>query len=319
MAFAFHDGERAVQERAGESAVAVRNASVITDTVIAGARPFIEKQVMTAVAARAADGPGNGQIWASLWFGTPGFLKSPGGRHIEVHTPAAHRDPSDPVWAQMHEEAQLGMLFIEISSRRRYRVNGHVQALDAAQMQLAIAEAYPNCPKYIQRRHLRALGDVQPQPDARISRGTELNADALALLAQADTLFIASGAPAGHLDASHRGGPPGFVQAVSPTRLRVPDYGGNSLFNTLGNLALDPACGLVVPDFSSGRLLHLSGRAEVLWNQPDPQGLTGGTGRFWKFEVREWLLRDLPAAMEWEYLDASPFIPVPSSLSTIAS
>ncbi len=315
MAFSFHDGERAVQERAGESAVALRNASVIADTVIAGARPFIEKQAMAAVAARAADGT----MWASLWFGTPGFLKSPEGRHIEVHTPEPLRDPSDPVWAQMHEEARLGLLFIEISTRRRYRVNGHVRALDAAQLQLAIDEAYPNCPKYIQRRHLRALGDVQNTQSARVSRGTALDAEGLALLAEADTLFIASGAPGGHLDASHRGGPPGFVQALSPSRLRVPDYGGNSLFNTLGNLALDPACGLVLPDFAGGRLLHLSGRAEVLWNQPDPQGLTGGTGRFWEFEVREWVLRDLPSAMEWEYLDASPFIPVPSSLPSAAS
>ena len=75
--------------------MALRNASVITDTVIAGARPFIEKQAMAAVAARAADGT----MWASLWFGTPGFLKSPEGRHIEVHTPEPLRDPSDPVWA----------------------------------------------------------------------------------------------------------------------------------------------------------------------------------------------------------------------------
>ncbi|MBH9576251.1 pyridoxamine 5'-phosphate oxidase family protein [Inhella proteolytica] len=309
MAFAFHEGERAVQARAGESAVALRNASVITDTVIAGARPFIEKQAMTAVAARAADGA----LWASLWFGAPGFLKSPEGRHIEVHTPAAQRDPSDPVWAQLHPEAPLGMLFIELSTRRRYRVNGHVHALQAEQMVLAIDEAYPNCPKYIQRRHLRALGEVQNLENPRISRGTELNAEGLAVLAQADTLFIASGAPAGHLDASHRGGPAGFVQALSATRLRVPDYGGNSLFNTLGNLALDPSCGLVLPDFAAGRLLHLSGRAELLWDQPDPQGLSGGTGRFWEFEVREWLLRELPTAMEWEYLDASPFLPTPVS------
>lgn len=308
MAYAFHEGERAVQARAGESAVALRNATVITDTVIAGARPFIEKQAMAAVAARAADG----RLWASLWFGTPGFLKSPEGRHIEVHSPAAHRDAADPSWQGMHEGASIGMLFIELGSRRRYRVNGVVNALDAAQLQVGIQEAYPNCPKYIQRRHLRALGELRPAPSARVSRGSSLDAEGLALLAQADTLFIASGAPGGGLDASHRGGPPGFVQALSPTRLRVPDYGGNSLFNTMGNLALDPACGLVLADFAGGRLLQLSGRAELCWDQPDPQGLTGGTGRFWEFELHEWVLRDLPATMEWEYLDASPFIPVPT-------
>ena len=160
----------------------------------------------------------------------------------------------------------------------------------------------------------RALGEPSAPRRARAhaAAARALDAEGLALLAQADTLFIASGAPGGGLDASHRGGPPGFVQALAPDRLRVPDYGGNSLFNTMGNLALDPACGLVLADFAGGRLLQLTGRTELLWDQPDPQGLTGGTGRFWEFTLREWVLRDLPAAMDWEYLDASPFIPVPT-------
>jgi uncharacterized protein len=277
--------------------------------VITGARPFIEKQAMTAVAARDRAGA----LWASLWFGQPGFLKSPEGRHIEVHAGATQRDPDDPVWDAMQPGAPLGMLFIELGTRRRYRVNGRVRQLDAAQLQLAIDEAYPNCPKYIQRRHLRTLGEPQTGGSGATQGERWLNADGLAVLARADTLFISSGTPAGGLDASHRGGPAGFVQALDPGRLRVPDYGGNSLFNTLGNLALDARCGLVLPDFEGDRLLHLSGRAELLWDQPDPQGLTGGTGRFWTFEIDAWRLRPMPAALAWEYLDASPFLPTPTS------
>jgi len=306
MAFAFHEGERAVQARAGEAAVAVRNASVITDTVIAGARPFIEKQVMVATATRDAEG----QLWASLVSGPPGFLRSPEGRAIEMQLGAERRSAHDPFWQGLDAGSRVGLLFIELSTRRRYRVNGQVEQLDDAMARLSIAEAYPNCPKYIQRRHPRsqaAPAEAAGTPAAR--HGQALDEEGTALLAQADTLFMASGAPGGELDASHRGGPRGFIEVLNGRRLRVPDYAGNSMFNTLGNLALDPACGLVVPDFDGGRLLHLSGRAELCWEEPDPQGLTGGTGRFWEFEIDEWLLRDASRELAWEYLDASPFLP----------
>lgn len=306
MAYAFHEGERAVQARAGESAIAVRNAGVITDTVIAGARPFIDKQVMVATATRTD----RGQVWASLLFGPPGFLRSPEGRRIEIASARAQRQADDPFWQELDLGSQAGLLFIELSTRRRYRVNGHVEHVDGQHVRVAIDEAYPNCPKYIQRRHPQGVVDeASPAQPASVQRGQALDEASAALLDAADTLFIASGAPGGSLDASHRGGPTGFIERLSARRLRVPDYAGNSMFNTLGNLALDPACGLVIPDFANGRLLHLTGRAELLWDQADPQGLTGGTGRFWEFEIEAWLLREHAMALSWEFLDASPFNP----------
>ncbi len=306
MAHEFHDGERAVQARAGEAAIAARNAGVITDTVIAGARPFIEKQVMVATATRTE----RGQLWASLLFGPPGFLRSPDGRSIEIAASLAQRQADDPFWQGLAPGSQAGLLFIELSTRRRYRVNGHVEHVDGQQLRVGIDEAYPNCPKYIQRRHPQGTaGDAHPLSPKPVRRGQALDEACAALLAAADTLFMASGAPGGSLDASHRGGPAGFIERLDAQRLRVPDYAGNSLFNTMGNLALDPACGLVVPDFTTGRLLHLTGRARLLWDQADPQGRTGGTGRFWEFEIEAWLLREQALPLSWEFLDASPFNP----------
>lgn len=309
MAYVFHEGERAVQARAGEAAIAARNGSVIGTNVIAGARPFIEKQVMVATARRDA----HGRLWAGLQFGAPGFLRSPDGSAIEMRVGAADRQAADPFWQDLAPAAEVGLLFIELASRRRYRVNGQVEQLDAEGLRLGIAEAFPNCPKYIQRRQPRGAAGSASSEAANATRGHLLNDAAMALLSAADTLFMASGAPDGHLDASHRGGPRGFIEVLANHRLRVPDYAGNSLFNTLGNLALDPACGLVVPDFETGRLLHLTGEARLMWNQPDPQGLTGGTGRFWEFEVHEWLLREGTTRLGWEYLDASPFLPKASA------
>jgi predicted pyridoxine 5'-phosphate oxidase superfamily flavin-nucleotide-binding protein len=305
MAFAFHEGERAVQARAGEAATAARNASVITDTVITGARTFIEKQVMVATATRNAEG----QLWASVLSGPSGFLRSPEGRAIEIQLGVERRPADDPFWQGLVAGSRAGLLFIELATRRRYRVNGQVEHLDDEMVRLGIAEAYPNCPKYIQRRHPRAETSAPAADPSPVRRGHDLDASGMALLAAADTLFMASGAPDGELDASHRGGPAGFIQVLDARRLRVPDYAGNSLFNTMGNLALDPACGLVVPDFDGGRLLHLSGHASLHWDMPDPQGITGGTRRFWEFEVHDWLMRGSASGVAWEYLDASPFLP----------
>ncbi len=126
---------------------------------------------------------------------------------------------------------------------------------------------------------------------------------------RADTMFVASIHAEYGADASHRGGSPGFIQLAGAGSLRIPDYPGNSLFNTFGNLTVDPRVGLCLPDFDGQRMLQLSGRARVLFGQDDPGDLTGGTGRFWEIDVERWLLRRMPRRLEWEYLDASPFNP----------
>jgi predicted pyridoxine 5'-phosphate oxidase superfamily flavin-nucleotide-binding protein len=85
-----------------------------------------------------------------------------------------------------------------------------------------------------------------------------------AAIAAADTFFIASWHPAGGADASHRGGRPGFVEVRDERTLEFPDYPGNNMFNTLGNLAGHPRAGLLFADFERGDLLQLTGRARVL-------------------------------------------------------
>ena len=98
---------------------------------------------------------------------------------------------------------------------------------------------------------------------------------------------------------------------VGASTLRLPDYHGNGMFQSLGNLQIDPGAGLCIPDFASGRLLQLTGSACLLWDQPDPAGQTGGTGRFLEFKVDHWILRALPQRLEWDYIDASPYLPHP--------
>jgi predicted pyridoxine 5'-phosphate oxidase superfamily flavin-nucleotide-binding protein len=302
----FHPGEREAQLRAGETAIADRNIVVLSDTVIAGARPFIAKQFMAVLGSIDADG----KVWASLLFGKPGFVHTNDGHSILIDVPEKERDVSDPFWDNLSAGADVGMLFIELGSRRRYRVNGLLRRLDQAGAEIAIREAYPNCPKYIQRRHLRALGE--PVLPVQTAHGTVLRGTVEQIIQQADTLFLASRHADSGADASHRGGTPGFIRLVDESTLRIPDYDGNSLFNTLGNFNVDPHAGLCIPDFVHGQLLQLTGSATVHWNQDDPNNETGGTKRYWEFKVERWILRDTPQQLEWEYLDASPFNPAVS-------
>jgi predicted pyridoxine 5'-phosphate oxidase superfamily flavin-nucleotide-binding protein len=299
----FHPGERAVQLRAGEAATADRNAAVIAPRILGGARPFIGKQFMVVLASTDAEG----RAWSSVLYGQPGFIHADSEGEIAIDVPAARRDLADPFWDNIERNPAVGMLFIELGTRRRYRINGSIRRNDDTGLEIAVREAYPNCPRYIQRRQLRELG-AGFAPDG-VANGSRIAGSVATLLHAADTLFIASAHVEAGADASHRGGPRGFVQVTGPQTLRIPDYHGNSIYNTLGNLELDPHVGLCIPDFEGGRLLQLSGRARLLWDQDDPTGHSNGTGRFLEVDVERWILRQVPQRLEWEYLDASPFNP----------
>lgn len=87
------------------------------------------------------------------------------------------------------------------------------------------------------------------------------------IISRIDTFFVGSADPEGNADASHRGGNPGFLQVLSPNRLRWPDYRGNSMFMTLGNISANPRCGLLIPDWDTGTTLQLTGTAEIIWDE----------------------------------------------------
>ena len=81
------------------------------------------------------------------------------------------------------------------------------------------------------------------------------------------------------------------------------------MFMTLGNFEVDSRASLAAVDFERGRVLSFSGSARLHFEVEHPQHPTGGTGRYWDFEVREWVQFELPAALGWELLDSSPFNP----------
>ncbi len=269
----FHAGELAVQERAGTLArSAASGERGIRDHMPDQHREFFAQLPFMLVGSVDPDG----QPWASMLVGQPGFAHSPDPTTLRIDS---HALPGDPLGANLRAGTRLGMLGLEPTTRRRNRVNGVVTAVDAAGFTLAVTQSFGNCPQYIQAREALLAGDIGL---ARVEQRDRLTDADRAFIEAADTLFIASNAPldpphtpAAGADVSHRGGRPGFLRIDDGDTLVLPDFSGNSFFQTLGNLHLDPRAGLLLIDFATGDLLQLCCRASVVWDGADLQAFTG--------------------------------------------
>ncbi|RQR56642.1 pyridoxamine 5'-phosphate oxidase [Burkholderia sp. Bp9140] len=281
----FHAGELAVQQRAGvtEAAGAAGRR---------GIRRFMPDQHRTFFAQLPFFVLGgvdaHGQPWATLRVGMPGFVTTPDARTLRIGGDAL---PGDPLAGAWRPGAPLGGLGIEFDTRRRNRVNGVVRAVDGGALTIAVEQSFGNCAKYIQGRKPACVpreGDASIEADV----SDRLSDADRALLAQADTFFVASantsagaGAARG-ADVSHRGGMPGFVRVDDARTLTTPDFSGNRFFNTLGNLQHDPRAGLLFVDFDSGDLLYVAAEAEIVWDGPLVASFDGAQ-RVVRFHVRE--------------------------------
>lgn len=291
----FHEGEQALQREAGVyDRLAELGPRVIRDHMPEQHRDFFPLLPFVLVGSVDAQG----QPWASVLAGPPGFVHSPDARRLRID---ALPPSADPLHGALRPGARLGLLGIQPHTRRRNRMNGTVVQHDARGFALAVDQSFGNCPKYIQPREplfTPGEGEVGPPQDLRV-----LDAAARCLVEHADTFFIASahpGAPddpdARHgVDVSHRGGPAGFVRvSADGAQLTVPDYVGNFYFNTLGNLQVHPACGLAFLDFEGGGLLQVSARAQLV---RDPARIAefAGARRLLRLEVTG--ARFTPAAL----------------------
>lgn len=303
----FHPGELAVQALANEADVAQRNGTVVSNHIIKGALLFIAQQSMTVVSSTDE----SNQIWTSVLFGEPGFINAQDDQHILLDRHKIIQQSHDPLWSNIEHNTQVGLVIIELSTRRRLRVNGNIKRLTDGQYEITVAQAYPNCPKYIQRRQPNipksVLSYIAPKPNF----GAELTLKQQELIAHSDSFFVGSGVANHHNDASYRGGDPGFVTIVNNQQLLIPDYKGNSMFNTLGNFESNPHAGLVFIDFEQNQLLQLTGTAKVLWDQIDENNATGGTQRYWHFNVTAWQETELPPTLNWTFFEYSPHNPKP--------
>ncbi|WP_423595523.1 pyridoxamine 5'-phosphate oxidase family protein [Roseateles sp. MS654] len=297
----WHAGEQALQQRAGFlDRLAEVGPQVIRDHMPDQHRELFGKLPTMLLGALDA----SGQPWATMLAGPPGFVGTPDARTMTV---AARLDGQDPALAALRARgpgAPVGLLGLEPHTRRRNRMNGRLTALTEEGMTVGVVQSFGNCPKYIQARDPIAWDDAPAGLAQPLDAG--LDDGALALIGEADTVFIASASAAmpgegrsDGVDVSHRGGPPGFVRQHrrldGGLELRIPDYPGNRFFMTLGNLLKHPRAGLLIPDYLHGDLLHLAAEADVVWSDDE---------RELRLRVTAALRR--PGALAWRWTSARP-------------
>lgn len=241
--------------------------------------------------------------WATFLEGAEGFVNSPDPEHLVLD---ALLDSQDPATAGMQAGQAIGMLGIELHTRRRNRINGVIQQASTNRLEVAVEHSFGNCPKYIQQRSYTRLSEPP-------GKGPRLDASALdeqtsKMIRDADTFFIASyfthDDKSCSVDVSHRGGRAGFVK-VEGNRLSIPDYAGNLHFNTLGNLQANGLAGLLFVDFTTGDMLQLTGRTELILDSPTIKAFEGAE-RIWTFDVEQVVMRPKALSIRWAFNDYAP-------------
>jgi uncharacterized protein len=265
----FHAGELAVQKLAGTQFMASRVGRGINTDLPPGWGEFLTSQRVVGIGSI----DDAGQVWASIVVGEPGILDV-----IDPTQVILRRDAlaGDPLARNIAPDKPIGLLAIDLLDRQRMRLNGHVHSTTDGGLIVTLDQVFANCPKYIQSRAIDDSATALAASSPTHSQTTRLNAAQSAWIAQADTFFIASAQNGQEgVDVSHRGGNPGFIHVEDDYTLVIPDYSGNKMFNTLGNLAIHPNAGLIFVDFERGHTLQLTGTTAIVWDAIEPARFPG--------------------------------------------
>ena len=232
-----------------------------------------------------------GRPWTTLWGGDSGFARPLGqgvagirtqvtGRYDPVVEELFGKQPTGEVIREEGKGRMVGGLTIDLETRKRVKLFGRMvagalseredevteqqQQVAEIQLVLRIEQSLGNCPKYLNKKHIHPALSAP----SLVSDSPQLPQQALDLLGKADLFFISSSQYNHDMDTNHRGGPPGFVRVVSNEAsgavICYPEYSGNRLYQTLGNLRVNPVAGICVPDFDTGDVLYLTGETEIL-------------------------------------------------------
>ena len=117
------------------------------------------------------------------------------------------------------------------------------------------------------RYDTRGLAD---RLDERFLQRAQIDEDDRAFIERMDMFFLATADAEGHPQCSYKGGEPGFVRVLDATTIAFPNYDGNGMYLSMGNLAVNPHVGLLFVDFTAQRpsRLRLNGEASV--DEEDP-------------------------------------------------
>ncbi|MGQ0466947.1 MAG: pyridoxamine 5'-phosphate oxidase family protein [Sporichthyaceae bacterium] len=279
----FHSGELLVQHRAGVADDAARLEGMLGEADIdARTGAWLARRTFAAFTARDAAG----RLWTIPLAGEPGFLRGAGTTLAVAAGPAGF----GPL-ASLTVGSPAALIVIDFPSRRRFRINGAVVAITAEGLRIEAVETFGNCPAYIPGREVVAAA----RPAAARPAQPGLNAYGRAIVENVDSFFLGTAHPTRPADTSHKGGRPGFVRVEEDGSIWWPDYSGNNMFNSLGNLAENPEASALFVDYDHGVALHLSGTAVLEWIEPGVVGDDDGTGRRVRFRIEQAVLA--PAAL----------------------
>jgi Pyridoxamine 5'-phosphate oxidase len=292
-----HEGEQAVQRRAGEGN-ANWGSPMFGPEIPPGFDNFIRTQRIFVI------GAGHGEnIWATVLTGPVGFADAIDDRTIVINAlPVA----GDPLRNAFDVENDIGGLVLDPSSRRRIRINGRAYR-DRDRLVMRTEQVLGNCPKYLQTRTIVEDAETQ-RTSGPAYTASQLSDTQRASIVKADTFFIASYSPEHGADASHRGGQPGFVDVPNDHTIMWPDYVGNSFYMTLGNLEINPRCGVTFLDWENGDTLQITGAARVDWD-PSSRASKPGSLRMIRFDVEKVVQVNNASTLRWELRGYSRFNP----------
>eukprot|EP00523_Entomoneis_sp_CCMP467_P016544 CAMPEP_0168783922 /NCGR_PEP_ID=MMETSP0725-20121227/9948_1 /TAXON_ID=265536 /ORGANISM="Amphiprora sp., Strain CCMP467" /LENGTH=610 /DNA_ID=CAMNT_0008833939 /DNA_START=38 /DNA_END=1870 /DNA_ORIENTATION=- len=303
----FHEGEVAIQKQEG-----------VHDSVMSYAprfvRPYMPQQHAHFYQAQpflvAAASDEEDQMWATLLTSPTGMADlttSPDPATLEI---AWEPVAQDALAGALKEGTDLGLLGIEFATKRRNRVNGRITNVsqpdssdDTPVLTFSVDQSFGNCPQYLVPRKWWTAEknettskdcSTTPEQQCRANRPKELNAQQMTHISQARTILTATGyrAEGEHMpyfgnDASHRGGPAGFVRVLDSKTLLLPEFAGNNHFNTLGNLKMDNRMGITIPSFEDGGMLQLTGRTSVDMNHDRAANACPGALRVITFHIKQ--------------------------------
>lgn len=292
----WHEGETFIQEKLGvKERMASVGQRVVRDFMPDQHRDFYAQ--LPFIVLGSVDSKGD--AWATFVEGKPGFMSSPSPVVLDI---LANRDPSDPASEGLADGLPIGLLGIEMHTRRRNRMNGFVSTIDGG-FRVDVDQSFGNCPRYIQLRDF----SFERQPGTSFHGAVEelpaLDDKARSIIEEADAFFVASYVDREdrrQVDVSHRGGNAGFVRIGDDGVLTIPDFDGNLFFATLGNILLNGKAGLLFVDFTTGDMLQMTGKAEVIFDSPEIAAFQGAE-RFWTFTPTRIVRRRNALALRWAF------------------
>ena len=300
----FHPGELAVQEKLGvRERVQQYAPQMIRSHLPDQHRELLEKLPFILVGSIDA----KQQPTASMLFGYPGFIETLSETNVRFTNQLL---TEDPLSQNLKEGGPLGFLAIELETRRRNRMNGKTVNVSENGFEMHLDQSFGNCPQYIQTRSF-TYDDFDPKAQIRTQTRRSPNRQELKQhVEQADTFFIASSYfndvqdETQGVDVSHRGGKPGFAK-LDKDVITFPDFSGNNIFNTIGNIALNPKVGLLFPDFGKGNLLFIHGEADIIWDGPEVDAIEGAQRLVTVKTTQSFLIENaIPSG--WHLHDYSP-------------